>query len=411
MRIPFRRKNTDAKSKLKKKKPAWREWFDAAIFAIVAATIIRTFLLEAYTIPSESMEGTMLVNDYLFVSKMHYGARLPMTPLAIPLLHNENPLTGGRSYSDAVQWKYRRLPGFTSIKRNDVVVFNFPDGDTVLRENGHYLQDDYYEKCRLSSREQVMQDYEIQSRPVDKTDNYIKRCVGVPGDIISVRDGQLFVNNQPSVQLNHRKMYYEIVTRSPLTEDDFINTEVRNMPENERRNEVVSDMSGNRYRINIQDKFVDYYRKLPNVVSVRPDVRELNPIETAIAIFPHDPQNSLWNRDNYGPITIPKKGATVNLTPQNIAIYRRLIRVYEHHSLEETPTGFIIDGQPANTYTFQYDYYWMMGDNRHNSQDSRFWGFVPETHIVGKAWFVWLSYGEGGLRWSRLFRGIHALED
>jgi signal peptidase I len=408
MRSPFRRKNPDAKPK--KKKPAWREWFDAAIFAIVAATIIRTFLLEAYTIPSESMEGTMLVNDYLFVSKMHYGARLPITPLAIPLLHNENPLTGGRSYTDAVQWKYKRLPGFTSIKRNDVVVFNFPDGDTVLRENGHYLQDDYYEKCRRFGRERVMADYEIQSRPVDKTDNYIKRCVGVPGDVIFIKDGQLFINGQPSIRLNHMKMYYELVTSSPLSEEDFEATGVRNMPDNERRNEVYM-IEQNHYVVNIQNNGLDYFKKLKNLVSIRPATQAPNAAETAMQIFPYDPANALWNRDNFGPLTIPKKGVTVTLTPQNIAIYRRLIRVYEHHDLQESATGFLINGKPATTYTFAYDYYWMMGDNRHNSQDSRFWGFVPETHIVGKAWFVWLSYGEGGLRWSRLFRGIHALED
>lgn len=407
MRYPFSKK-TEAKNK--KKKPAWREWFDAAIFAIVAATIIRTFLLEAYTIPSESMEGTMLVNDYLFVSKMHYGPRLPMTPLAIPLLHNENPLTGGRSYTDAVQWKYRRLPGFTSIKRNDVVVFNFPDGDTVLRESGRYLQDDYYEKCRRSGRDRVLAEYEIQSRPVDKTDNYIKRCVGVPGDVIQIRDGQLFVNNQPSMRLAHSKMYYEIVTNSPLSDENFEAAGVRNIPDNDRRNEVYM-IEQNHYVVNIENDAVDYFKKLANLVSIRPAVQQPNAIESAMSIFPYDPQNALWNRDNFGPLTIPRKGVTVNLTPQNIAIYRRLIKIYEHHSLEETATGFVIDGKPATSYTFEYDYYWMMGDNRHNSQDSRFWGFVPETHIVGKAWFVWLSYGEGGLRWSRLFRGIHALED
>ncbi len=408
MRNPFRRKNPDDKPK--KKKPAWREWFDAAIFAIVAATIIRTFLLEAYTIPSESMEGTMLVNDYLFVSKMHYGPRLPITPLAIPLLHNENPLTGGRSYSDAVQWKYKRLPGFTNIKRNDVVVFNFPDGDTVLRENGHYLQDDYYEKCRRFGRERVVADYEIQSRPVDKTDNYIKRCVGIPGDVIQLKDGQLFVNGQPSVRLNHMKMYYEVVTSRPLSEEDFETNGIRNVPDNDRRNEVFI-IEPNHYVINIPNDALDYFKKLPNLVSIRPATQAPNAMETAMQIFPYDPANALWNRDNYGPLTIPKKGVTVTLTPQNIAIYRRLIRIYEHHTLDETPAGFVIDGKPATTYTFGYDYYWMMGDNRHNSQDSRFWGFVPETHIVGKAWFVWLSYGEGGIRWSRLFRGIHALED
>src|ERR1043165_2314314 len=202
MRYIFRRRRlVDEKDvKLKKKrKPVWREWLDAAVFAIVAATIIRTFLVEAYTIPSESMEGTMLVNDYLFVSKLAYGPRMPMTPLAVPLVHNTMPLTGGRSYTDAVQWKYRRLPGFGHVERYDVVVFNFPDGDTVFKdEDGNIRQEDYYTIRRFPKEEQdIILSHGIEHRPVDKTDNYIKRCVAIPGDVVELKAGGPQIKNTP----------------------------------------------------------------------------------------------------------------------------------------------------------------------------------------------------------------------
>lgn len=401
MRYTFRRsKDTSASPKVKK--PAWREWLDAAVFAIVAATIIRTFFVEAYTIPSESMEGTMLVNDYLFVSKMAYGARLPITPLAVPLVHNEMPFIGGKSYTDAVKWKYRRLPGFGTVERNDVVVFNFPEGDTVMMDdNGNIKQNDYYSERTAHSKEELLANG-FQARPLDKTENYIKRCVGVPGDVMELRNGDLWVNGQPSVYFPHIKNEYAVLPGSKMIDEDLMEEAHIYVKSGDIRSNTI--LVQNKYVKTLQDAGVKLQRfALP--VGYTGTVDPVNEW-----VFPRDPANYKWNLDNYGPLTIPKKGVTVTLTPQNISLYRRLITAYEGNTLQEQGGAFIINGQPATRYTFKLNYYWLMGDNRHNSLDSRFWGYVPESHVVGKASFVWLSYGEGGMRWSRFFRGIHTLE-
>ncbi len=407
MRNPFRR-HTASEARPKKRKSVWREWLDAAVFAIVAATIIRTFLIEAYTIPSESMEGTMLVNDYLFVSKMHYGARLPITPLAVPLVHNQMPVTGGKSYSDAVQWKYKRLPGFSEIKRDDVVVFNFPDGDTVmLDEEGRVRQDDYYTYARFIPREQLLANG-YEHRPVDKTDNYIKRCVAIPGDIIEIRSGMLHVNGKPAPAFPHLKHEYSVVTKGGGLSDETIEAAHINTAENK---DIRQGPPGATMNLLLQNKYVDVVRKAPEVSDIRlytdPAGYTGGPLNWT---FPQDTAHYKWNPDNFGPLTIPKKGMTITLTPENMSLYRRLIATYEGNKVEVRDGRYFINDQPATSYTVKMNYYWLMGDNRHNSLDSRYWGFVPESHVVGKAWFVWLSYGEGGLRWSRLFRGIHTLE-
>jgi signal peptidase I len=405
MRNPFRRRR-DPDAPPRKKKPVWREWLDAAVFAIVAATLIRTFLVEAYTIPSESMEGTMLVNDYLFVSKMAYGARMPITPLAVPLVHNSLPVTGGKSYTDAVQWKYRRLPGFGHVDRYDVVVFNFPDGDTVLKdEEGRVRQDDYYTYARFVPREQLLANG-YEHRPVDKTDNYIKRCVAIPGDVVELRNSVLFINGKPAPDFPHIKHEYSVVTKGRGLGDD-----TREAAQINQEKDMRQGPPGASFNLLLQNKYVDMLRKSPEVASIT-RYAETPGVVGNIAgwTFPQDTVHFKWNVDNFGPLTLPKKGTTVTLTPENIAIYRRIISVYEGNKLEERDGQFIINDRPATTYTLKMDYYWMMGDNRHNSLDSRFWGFVPESHVVGKASFVWLSYGEGGMRWRRLFRGIHTLE-
>lgn len=381
----------------KKKKSVAREWLDAALFAIVAATIIRTFFFEAYTIPTGSMEGTMLVNDYLFVSKLAYGPRIPMTPLAVPLVHNTMPVTGGKSYTDAVQWKYRRIPGFGHVKRNDVVVFNFPAGDTVITK---YPDQDYYSICRASGRENVLANLEVITRPVDKKENYIKRCVAIPGDVLEVKDARIYINGNAAPLFPHSKLDYLVTTNGQ-------------MPQTEDGIEAAERFNNNFYRYNLENAQVASVEKAPNVVAVKPLIEYaagVSPQQPAEWVFPHDTLNYKWNRDNFGPITIPKEGVTVALTPQNIAMYRRIIRNYEGNALEERDGQIIINGTPTTSYTFKMDYYWMMGDNRHNSLDSRYWGFVPVDHIVGKAWFVWLSYGENGIRWRRLLHGIGSLE-
>ncbi|MCD6012403.1 MAG: lepB [Flavipsychrobacter sp.] len=389
------------KDTVKKKKPVWREWLDAAVFAIVAATLIRTFLFEAYTIPTGSMEGTMLVNDYLFVSKLAYGPRIPMTPVAVPLVHNTMPFTGGKSYTESVQWGYHRWPGFGDVERNDVVVFNYPAGDTVLADNP--ADGDYYRECRVFGRNAVVNTRPIITRPVDKKENYIKRCVAVPGDVLEIKNGLIYIDGKPAALYPHSKLTYVIKTngKAPLLNDDV---------------EPPYQMAG-MYFTSLENSQVEAARKAPNVVSVDLYLHEqagASPTEPGEWVFPQDTANFKWNRDNFGPLTIPKKGVTVALTPQNIALYRRIIRNYELNTLDEQDGKFIINGKEATSYTFKMNYYWMMGDNRHNSLDSRYWGFVPEDHVVGKAWFVWLSYGQDGMlkdmRWTRLFRGIHSLE-
>ena len=400
MNIPFfsKKKTNDVP---KKKKSVAREWLDAAVFAIVAATIIRTFFIEAYTIPTPSMEKSLLLNDYLFVSKMHYGPRLPMTPLSFPFVHNAMPIFGGKSYSTAVEWPYKRVWGFSEVKRYDDMVFNFPDGDTVFAEMNN---PSYYDLVRYYGW--TKETHPIVTHPVDKTDNYIKRCVGLPGDIIEVKEGVLYVNNKPAPAFRFLQQKY-IVT----TSGGFLNMEALNnlgiLDE-----DIIQGQNPNLYLINAIKENIDAIRKMPNVVSAVPSLSGKELAKTPGEIcFPHDTANFAFTKDNFGPITIPKKGVTVPINIHNIALYQRLIQVYEKHDFKIQDSTIFIDGKPATNYTFAMDYYWLMGDNRHNSLDSRFWGYVPEDHVVGKAWFIWLSYDKKGLRWNRLFHSVKSLED
>jgi len=395
MRLAFWKKKDQ---KNKKKKSIFREWFDAALFAVVAATIIRTFLIEAYTIPTGSMEGSLLVNDYLFVSKVAYGPRIPNTPLAIPLVHNT--MFGGESYSKSVQWGYHRLPGFGDVERNDIVVFNFPNGDTVVKEAP---EQDYYALCREYGRRTVTGMNTIIVRPVDKKDNYIKRCVAVAGDKLEIKNGAVFINDKPGQLFPHAQSTYLVATGNMGLSAQFLED-----------NHIETERSGrnNQYILTLENSQLDMVAKQPGVVSVSP----LNapagyiPPSPGQWVFPHDTVNFKWNRDNFGPLVIPKEGATVQLTPENIALYRRLISIYEHNNFEERGGKYFIDGKEITSYTFKMNYYWMMGDNRHNSADSRYWGFVPVDHVVGKASFVWLSH-ENGLRWNRLMRSVSHLSN
>jgi signal peptidase I len=400
MRLAFWKKKEA--SQPKKKKSFIREWVDAAVFAIVAASIIRIFLVEAYTIPTGSMEGSLLVNDYLFVSKVSYGARTPMTPLAVPLVHNTLPFFNCKSYTELVQWGYHRLPGFGHIERNDVVVFNFPAGDTVALE---VQQDqDYYSLLRNYNNDRafVKNNFTVLSRPVDKKENYIKRCVGIPGDTIEVRGGYLYVGNKLSKQYPHSKMTYTIATNGQVSLDEFVEEQEMN-PE-----ELNYDPNSKMYIANLANDQVAAIKKMNGVIAIAPFVLDKN--DTRDNAFPNDTANFKWNRDFYGPFIVPKAGQQVTLSLQNIALYQRIIANYEHNSLDIKDGKIFINGKETTTYTFQMNYYWMMGDNRHNSADSRYFGFVPDDHIVGKAWFVWLSFGNKGIRWNRLFRSIAHLE-
>ncbi|HRP57882.1 S26 family signal peptidase [Agriterribacter sp.] len=380
------------------KKSSAREWIDAGVFAVVAATIIRTFIFEAYVIPTGSMEKTLLVNDFLFVSKMSYGPRLPNTPLAIPFVHHTAPITGGKSYLEWIKLPYKRL-WTTPVKRNDVVVFNYPVGDTVIGEYQSNLN--YYDVLRDQyggDREALLQRDDIIVRPVDKRENFIKRCVGIPGDTLQLKEGILWVNGKPGYVPEASATFYSVQTKGQYFDEDVLKEDFNVETDPERQQLLVgNDMN---YMIDLSAEEAERMKKLPYVQSVIKDVKQFNP-----NVFPNDTAHYQWSEDFYGPIWIPKKGATITLTPENIAFYRRIIAVYEHNTLEEKDGQFIINGKPADQYTFKMDYFWMMGDNRHNSQDSRFWGYVPEDHVVGKASLIWFSW-DGGPRWKRLFKAI-----
>lgn len=381
----------------KQKKTKVREWTDAIVFAVVAATIIRVFFIEAYVIPSGSMEKSLLIGDYLFVSKVNYGARIPMTPVAFPFAHHTMPITGTKAYWDGVQWKYRRLPGLQKIKNNDVVVFNFPEGDTVALE----AQDDnYYQMLMRMGREQVWNNYSIDNRPVDKRENFIKRCIAIAGDTIAMDMGTAIVNGK-KVPLERTGGFSYLV--------EFKTADVNLAMFQEMGFQTAQLSLPNTYQFDGTPAMIEKLKGLDYVKSVTENVAPRGMYDQAI--FPHDP-NRRWNLDNYGPFVVPKRGWTVALDSANMPLYERAIRIYEGNKLEKKTDGWYINGQKANTYTFKMDYYWMMGDNRHQSADSRYWGFVPEDHIVGKALFIWLSLdGEGSffnkIRWNRIFKGIH----
>jgi signal peptidase I len=394
----WQKENRDAKPK--KKKSRSREWVDAILFAVIAATIIRVFFIEAYTIPTGSMERSLLIGDFLFVSKVNYGPRVPMTPVAFPFAHHTMPLTGTKAYWDGVQWKYRRLPGLSEIKRNDVVVFNYPQGDTVALE----AQDiDYYRMVRSEGWDAVNKQYTIVSRPVDKRENYIKRCIGIGGDTISMKDGLVSVNGKPEKLKGTGQMTYAVTFKTPDVNFSVFEDLGFNISED------VSQSSPNVYTFTGTEPMMASVAKLDFVQSVKEITQPEGYQEKDV--FPFDPKRN-WNADNFGPFVIPKKGWTVQLDSVSMPLYERSIRIYEGNKLEKSGNGWLINGKPATSYTFKMDYYWMMGDNRHNSLDSRYWGFVPEDHIVGKALFIWMSYNTNGsffskIRWNRLLRGIN----
>lgn len=386
------------------KKPASREWIDAGVFAVVAATIIRTFVFEAYVIPSESMEKTLLINDFLFVNKMSYGARIPQTPLSFPFVHNTMPTSVTTpSYVTWIQIPYKRLPAFTPVKRNDVVVFNFPAGDTIINLPDYGSKIPYYDVLRTQfkgDREALKAQFPILVHPMDKTDNYIKRCVAEGGDVLQIKNAQLYVNGKAAYLPNASQTEYVVETNGTAFSEDFLLSELGIDAQDTKGQIAPFENKPNTYKINMTPLELEVVKKQPNVKSVNLFVDSY-----VGGYFPFDDANFPFSLDNYGPVKVPKKGETISLTAQNIALYRRLITVYEHNTLEEQNGKFIINGKEAKTYTTKYNYYWMMGDNRHRSQDSRYWGFVPETHVVGKASLIWFSY-ENGPRWKRLFNTI-----
>jgi signal peptidase I len=350
------------------KKSAAREWVDAAVFAVVAATLIRTFIFEAYTIPTGSMERTLLINDFLFVNKLSYGPRLPQTPISFPFVHNTLPsMPTTPSYLKWIQVPYTRLPGLADIKRNDVVVFNFPAGDTIINLENYGSKNPYYDVLRKDfngNRDQLMAQFgdHILVHPMDKTDNYIKRCVGVPGDVIEVRNGVLYVNNEKAFVAPDAQTDYQVETNgTPFTqeflEDDlgyqFVTEDGRTYEKNGDYGELSQTISV----MNMTPDNLDKVKKQPNFKQAK---MYLDTIPNPAEIFPFDKNNFPWSVDRFGPLNIPKKGETVTLNANNINLYQRLITVYEHNTLENQNGKFIINGKEANTYTFKLNYYWMM---------------------------------------------------
>lgn len=395
------------------KKGSIREWIDAAVFAIVAATLIRTFVFEAYTIPTPSMEKTLLVNDFLFVSKFAYGPRVPNTPLALPFMHHTIIGTNTKSYVEWIELPYDRWFA-KPVKRGDVVVFNFPVNDTLINDYEHGSQVTYYQVIQEQmmtnhisedeARQRVNNQYGdvIITRPVDKRENFIKRCVGIAGDTLQIKNRVVYINNVAQPLPEEHEFNYWVTTTSPLDPDQLNGVGIQDNMDDRNKNQVYM-MGNNTYIISMTDNEKLQLKLFPNVKSI--ENMPLSERDKSPVLFPFVASDN-WTVDDYGPLWIPKKGATITLDPQNIARYKRCIATYEGNTFEEKNGQYFINGKPATTYTFKMDYYWMMGDNRHNSLDSRFWGFVPEDHVVGKASLIWFSY-DNGIRWNRIFKGIH----
>ncbi|UJP63673.1 signal peptidase I [Mongoliitalea daihaiensis] len=353
----------------KKKKSATREWVDALVFAVIAASLIRWLLLEPFTIPTGSMEKSLLVGDFLFVSKMHYGTRVPKTPLQMPLTHQKIWGTEISSYVDWIQLPYMRLPGFTKVKRNDVVVFNFPEELDV---------------------------------PVDLRTNYIKRAVAVPGDILEIRNTDIYINGERGTDPPKMQFSYDILTDKNLNEEFFDDYGIN-------KDSYMPFSNGVGYMAMSTQENIDQLKKSPAVgnVMLRAERADMGDPR----IFP-DGAYFGWNKDNFGPLEIPGKGWTIEINDETMAKYASTIQYYEGlKDVQVQNNKLIIDGQEVTSYTFKQNYYFMMGDNRHDSYDSRYWGFVPEDHVVGKAWFLWLSLDKhksmfSKIRWNRFFNGI-----
>ena len=405
------------------------EWVDDILFALIAVYFINLFVFQNYQIPTASLEKTLLVGDYLFVSKLSYGPRVPNTPLSFPLVQNTLPFFNCKSYIDWPRWGYKRVKGLGHVQRNDIVVFNFPTGDTVAL--GQQNPDYYwltYENGRdvVNTRKDIFGD--VVYRPVDKRENYVKRCVGMPGDTLMVRDNKLYIDGRLQKDPTHMQLCYFVETDGTLlTEEQFrkmdISREDRKFISDPRTSEeqfyheclpqlgfsAIDGRYNPIYRLPLTQDALAILRKIPSVRAIK-----VEPDRLGGATFPPG-YHTGWTRDNFGPIWIPRKGATINLTERNLALYGRCIVNYEGNRMERRTDGTVlINGHPATTYTFRYDYYWMMGDNRHNSADSRSWGFVPEDHIIGRPILVWLSIDKdhslfnGGIRWSRMFRRVRS---
>lgn len=413
------------------------EWVDAIVFALIAVYFINTFFFQNYQIPTSSLEKSLLVGDFLAVSKLSYGPRAPITPLSFPLAQHTMPVIGGKSYIDKPQWKYNRLKGVGKVERNDIVVFNFPVGDTVaLNQQGvdFYTLAKHHPNGSLGVRSDVRSYGKIVYRPVDRRENYVKRCIGLPGETLELRNDSVYIdgNYLPNPRLSqHNYMIHtdgtqiaaEIFSDMGINKADYFtqNNYGQMVPRSQDLTGVDSlslsvfnlrSRNGNNGRIyfsiSMTDAMVDEMKSKPFVW----DIIKEQELPGSSYYFPIN-YNHNWTRDSYGPLWIPQKGATITFDTDidyKVAAYERCIKNYEGNDFEYRDGQVYINGVQADSYTFKFDYYFMMGDNRHNSADSRSWGFVPEDHIVGKPMLIWLSlekdkeWFKGKIRWNRLFR-------
>lgn len=386
------------------KRNAWLDWLDAIIFAVVFVTFINIFFFQAFKIPSSSMESSLLTGDHLFVSKLAFGPRIPQTPLTIPFTHNV--IFGKESYSTLIQNDYRRLKGFRNVRRGDYVVFGFPDGDSVLVKAP---SEDYYTVCRLYGKDYAVRNYgPVIARPSDKKDHYVKRCVAVAGDTLTIVDGRVHINSEPQTVWPGVQSTYAVITNGTRINQKTLDRLGLNIAE------LYYDETLQGYpQMALTASMLEKVKACPNVTAVEEldDVYPPDYPDSYLMLFPFR-ENFRWTRDNYGPIWIPKAGITVKLNAEVLPLYERIIRDYEHNSLQVNADGrIIINGEETDEYTFSQDYYFMMGDNRHNSLDSRYWGFVPEDHIVGRPAVIWLSTDSSrsfpsNIRWRRFLKFV-----
>jgi len=376
------RSGKSKKKKDQKPRSKTREWIDALKFAIIVATILKWGLISAFTIPTPSMEGSLLVGDYLFVSKIHYGPRTPVTPLQVPLTHQKIPLLNIASYLDWIQLPSVRLPGFRDVKRNEPVVFNYPGNPNIPGEEDH---------------------------PVDLKTYYVKRCVAIPGDVLEIKDMQLYINGEIASNPPKMQTSYKVTSPVPVNRRVFMRNGIWD----------VENWGVNTYYVKgAMEADMEQLSEIPNItvekMSVDPltgALKSWEPGEGQVNVYPDGMQLS-WNEDHYGPLMVPAKGETISINPENLLKYGYFIEHYEGlDSVTIENETLTINGQQVQEYTFNQDYYFMVGDNRHNSIDSRFWGFVPEDHIMGKPLFVWMSIDSNQswlkkIRWNRLFKGI-----
>ena len=407
-------------------------WVDAIVFALVAVYFINQFFFQNYVIPSSSLEKSLLTGDYLFVSKVSYGPRIPQTPLTMPLTQHTLPLFNCKSYISWPHWDYRRVKGFGNVKLNDIVVFNYPAGDTICTEQPYQTeyykmvydfgqqiyeknyptpvnpadlnrqqQYDYYKIVYAMGRNYIANnphEYgDISSRPTDRRENYVKRCVGLPGQTLQVKDRIVYLDGKPNKEPDNVQYTYYVKLKQYIPDDLMHELGI-----------TMEDLASLNSR-----GYMPLTKRAVDGLKARPDIMESITINENAPVGEVYPRNAVtgWTCDNYGPVWIPKKGESIELTMDNIAVYERPIRVYEGNDLEVKNGQIYINGQLATKYTFKIDYYWMMGDNRHNSADSRYWGFVPEDHVVGKPIFIWWSHdkdraGIKGIRWNRLFNMV-----